>query len=200
MIYNAKTVPFTPIPGVLVIGFGHKARSGKDTCAEAIVRQCPHQVTRIAFADALKQFCRIQHQMRAKDADLLQQVGARLRALDEWVFVRAVHWQIRDDMRPKCIVIPDVRYPNEIAWIRALGGVCVKVTRVEPDGQVYVAGDRDPSHHSECALNDYGGWDFEIKATSGDLETLRTRALDIFAQVANGETYGNRSYLGEGLS
>ena len=174
------TVPFTPIPGVLVLGIGHKARHGKDTVAAAMLQAASADVLRIGFADALYDYCRIEHSMTTKDAPLLQRVGVEQRERDPFTWVKAVYWKIVDK-KPRVVVIPDVRFKNEAAFVKQMGGYCIRVARWTDDTR-YVPNDRDPLHVSECDLNDYA-WDLTI--TNRDLFTARCNAvtaLDFFRQ------------------
>lgn len=167
-----STQQFAPIPGVLVIGLGHKARHGKDTVAQAMLESAPADVLRIGFADALYDYCRVVHDMTTKDAALLQEAGVALREVDPLVWVKAVYWKIVDK-KPKVVVIPDVRFTNEAEFVKGLGGYCIKVERRNNDDTPYVSADRDPNHVSECQLNDYA-WDLTI--TNRDLLTTQRNA------------------------
>lgn len=152
---------YAPIEGVAVIGLGHKARAGKDTMAQAIVRAIPGAV-RYAFADDLRAYCRIVHGMVGKDAPLLQRIGVERREQDPEVWARSVYHKILED-RPRLAVISDVRFGNEAAMIRAMGGGTVRVTRYNEDGSVFVDPSRPADHVSETALDDPRHWDIEIE-------------------------------------
>ena len=176
-----------PIPGVLVLGIGHKCRQGKDTVAAAMLQSAPADVLRIGFADALYDYCRIERGMTTKDGSLLQRVGVELRERDPLTWVKAVYWKIVDK-KPKVVVIPDVRFKNEAAFVKQMGGYCIKVERrhtsQDPtlNDTLWVSADRDPNHVSECELNDYT-WDLTI--TNRDLITTRHNAytaLNFFRQ------------------
>lgn len=185
---------FAPIPGVLVIGLGHKARHGKDSCAQAMLESAPGDVLRIGFADALYDYCRIEHGMTTKDAPLLQRVGVEMRERDPQAWIKAVYYKILDK-RPKVVVIPDVRFTNEAEFVKALGGYTIKIDRRYPvDRNIdvtdrtylhdapWVSKDRDPNHVSETQLDGYS-WDLTI--TNRELATtLRNAviALNFFRQ------------------
>lgn len=154
-------VQFEPIPGVLVLGLGHKARHGKDSCAQALIEAAPADVMRFGFADALYDYCRIEHGMTTKDAPLLQRVGVQFREeRDPLAWVKAVYYKILDK-KPKVAVITDVRFTNEADFVKALGGYTIKVERRNADDSVFQTADRDPNHVSETQLNDYP-WDLTI--------------------------------------
>jgi len=156
---------FAPIDGTLVIGLGHKARQGKDTAAGALVRSYPHEVMRFSFADDLYAVCRVLHGMQGKDAPLLQRVGVAMREQDPDVWIRSVDSKIRTD-RPAVAVITDVRFPNEFAYVKALGGTCWRIVR-ERDGAPFVDPSRPADHVSETAL-DGAAWDRVLVNRDGD--------------------------------
>ena len=164
---------FKPIPGVLVLGLGHKARHGKDTCAQAMLESAPADVLRIGFADALYDYCRVKYAMGPKDASLLQKVGVSERAIDPYVWIKAVYYKILDKT-PKVVVIPDVRFLNEAQFVKDMGGYTIKVERRTADDRMYQADDRDPGHVSETQLDDYS-WDLTI--TNRELGTTRANAI-----------------------
>ena len=151
---------------MLVIGIGHKARQGKDTAARAIIKECAAQglyAKQYGFCDALKAYCRVLG-MREKDAPLLQTVGTNVfRHLDPDIWIRILQDTLREQ-QPDVAVITDVRFPNEVEGIRALGGKVIKVVRVDENWQPWVSPDRDPNHESEIALDSYKGWDAEFES------------------------------------
>jgi len=174
----------TPLADTLIIGFGHKARHGKDWAAKTIAEAVPG-VRVLNFATSLKAYCRVAFGMRGKDARLLQVIGTDvLRAKEPDIFVRVLYDTLCEDP-PKVVLIPDVRFPNEAQLIKDVGGFVIKVVRLQA-GHVtytpYVSGDRDPNHPSETALDQYTGWDGRIVAVDGDLPGLESQALDMYQQ------------------
>jgi hypothetical protein len=173
-------ISFQPIPGTLVIGLGHKAHHGKDTVASAIVGAAPATTLRVGLADALYDYCRVEHGMTTKDAPLLQRVGVEMRKRDPLVWAKAVYWKIVDK-KPNIVVIPDVRFTNDAEFVKGLGGYLIKVERrhvsMDPtlNNTLWVSADRDPNHVSECQLNDYP-WDLVI--TNRSLPTTRLHAIN----------------------
>lgn len=172
---------FPELRNVFLIGLGHKARHGKDTAASAICAAFGAESIRVGFADAVRSVCRVNHEMTAKDAALLQQVGAGRRQTDPDIWVRAVAWAVHDWMqdrnwRPGVVVIPDVRYPNEVQWIRKHHGLLICVTRYGPDGQPFVATDRPATHVSETSVTSS---DFDLKADNihGRPELMQQRVV-----------------------
>lgn len=143
---------FPAIEGVRIIGIGYKARNGKDAACAAIRRAFP-LAERYAFADDLKAYCRIAHGMTEKDAPLLQRVGMEQRSIDENVWLKSVYWKIADQMPPLAI-ITDMRFPNEMGMVRAMGGLTICVERFV-NGVRVIDPTRDPNHPSECSLDPY---------------------------------------------
>jgi hypothetical protein len=147
----------------MIIGLAGYARSGKDEVAKILVKD--YGYTRIAFADSIREFLyevnpTIDTHYRLKplvDAygwdevkrrgqvrELLQDTGLTARKLfgeDFWVqqALRKIKYETR-------IVLPDVRFKNEMSIIRQLEG---KVFRVMRDGVGPVNG-----HVSENNLDD----------------------------------------------
>lgn len=174
----------TTIPGTLIIGLGHKARHGKDSAARILIERFPHRVQRFSFADDLYAVCRVLHGMTTKDAPLLQRVGVEYREKDEDTWIRCVDSKIRE-ARPRVAVITDVRFPNELAYVKAMGGVCWKIERRMPDGALFVDPSRPATHVSETAL-DYAPWDRVLVNPDGRPEQFRDAVLCAFMALALG--------------
>ena len=177
---------------MLIVGFGNRARQGKDTAGEAVVDYFNKRNERLVrsygscvevkatlykFADALYRECREQHGMTEKDAPLLQKVGMDRRAEDEDYWVKQVMQQIDTD-KPDIAVITDVRFPNEVEFIQDRNGVVVNVTRLNPFGQPYIADDRPENHVSETALDGIRCI-YYIKAHSGESALVEQLAICI---------------------
>lgn len=181
--------PFKPVKGVTVIGFGHKARHGKDTAVAAIVKAIPGAM-RFSFADDLYAVCRVLHGMTTKDAPLLQKVGLGMReTVDPAVWVKAVYAKILEH-RPRLALISDVRFPNEMSFIKALGGTTVKVMRfidheefddwsgnTQVVRRLFVDPSRPADHPSETALDD-AEWDYVLH-NSSTVEALSLAAVGL---------------------
>lgn len=130
-----------------VIGICGKARSGKDTVAEAILRMGGGSY-RYSFADPLRAMMRAGFGIDADDPywqrhkeDLAPELCGRslrhaLQTLgtewgrehihpDVWVHLAA------DELatRGPGMVIADVRFGNEAAWIRGVGGLLIHLSR-----------------------------------------------------------------------
>lgn len=184
-----------------VIGFGHRARQGKNTAALAILNACPlpTHVALYAFADALRmevrsacakfggQFALIQawkevglmpewvHFEEPKPRPLLQWWGTDFRRKqDPNYWVKRLRKTLNDH-RPDVALITDVRFRNEADLIHELGGTLVEVERIGvPDVDVQ-------EHRSESELDGYTGWDFIIRAA--DVNELRRLAVEVWEEA-----------------
>jgi hypothetical protein len=190
---------------MILIGLGNKARQGKDFVANYMQEAIP-DIVFYSFADELKRHCRKHHdellpqwqlarqtkQMPACKEDpiygygpILQWYGTevvRKQSPDHWVHVIASKIEIE---KPEIAVIKDVRFPNEATWVKNHDGFLVEVIRLNEDGTRYYDPNRDKNHTSETALDDYMGWDFIIRAQSGDLKSLRLKSLGVLKAIVN---------------
>lgn len=130
----------------MIIGLLGRMRSGKNTAADALVRD---GFASFAFADRLRETLlavdpyvasgyRVSelvsllgwegvkaHPAGQEVRRLLQELGTACRDLDRDIWVRPVIEAARDGDA----VITDVRFPNECDAVRAAGGYLVRVTR-----------------------------------------------------------------------
>lgn len=167
----------------MLIGLGHAARVGKDTCAGILVDH--HDFQRVAFADILKEFVYRTHPDVARVVDeigweeakvaypwvrqVLIDVGNVARQLlGEDVWVNAAFARTTAER----IAITDMRYPNEARAIRERGGLLVKVTRpgVCPLDNV-----------ADQALADFDGWDAVI-VNDGSIDDLQVQLDELLAR------------------
>lgn len=190
---------------MLLIGFGHRARQGKNTAAQAVLESLPLEtdVHLYAFSDALKkevrtacakmggQFELIQewkaagllpewvHFEEPKPRSLLQWWGTDYRrAKDPLYWVKRLRQKL-EDHAPDVALITDVRFPNEADFIHSIGGVVVKVTKIgAPDVNVH-------EHPSEAELDAYRGWDAHIKAST--VEDCKAQALQLYGRLKSGQ-------------
>lgn len=176
-----KAPLFAPIEGMKLIGLGHKARHGKDTACSAIVTGVPGAM-RFSFADDLYAVCRALYGMTAKDPVLLQRVGMEVRDKDADTWIRAVYSKMLDK-RPRLAVITDVRFENEFEFVNALGGITVRVSRFNMDGNPFVDPSRPATHVSETALDNHP-WDITLRNTGVD--RLRRNACNLGWKVLKG--------------
>jgi hypothetical protein len=168
----------------MIVGLGFQARVGK---GEVAARLClKHGFTEVAFADALKEACRVifgltKSQLYGDDKDrpdafwndtprnILQLVGTEClrRGYRDDVWVKAVE-RIMREHEGQDFVISDCRFPNEAEAIRSWGGKLVKIVRV---GAPIIA---TSGHASESALATWDAWDYTL-FNNGTLEDLATK-------------------------
>ncbi|AIZ63152.1 hypothetical protein PK28_04635 [Hymenobacter sp. DG25B] len=154
---------------VHLIGLSGKRGSGKDTVAHLIQLLQPERNWQImSFGDAIKAVCatlagestapyytqtgktELLPAFGRTRGEMLQQVGAALRAWDYEIWVKAFFARLPKD---QFVIIPDVRFPNEAQPILDRGGIML---RVEGD-PLHQQGDgtRDDSHPSETVMDTY---------------------------------------------
>lgn len=157
----------------MIVGMVGKKRSGKDSFAQTLTTEGGFE--RRAFADPLKravwhldpivgrvplpgalapyQDTRLRTVVQALGWEgakeipevrrVLQEYGVSIREIDPEFWVRATVSTMRTGVD---YVVTDVRFPNEVAAVRELGGVIVRVNRPGLDST--------DTHVSETALDD----------------------------------------------
>ena len=117
-----------------IIGVTGFKRSGKDTFARVLSERAGY--VRVAFADALKEevaaFLGISLEELERDKELwrpvLQHRGVSMRQKNPNHWIDRVAYRITT-LIPARVVITDVRFLNEAAWVRSRGGMIVRVVR-----------------------------------------------------------------------
>ncbi len=175
---------------MLLIGFGHKARQGKNTAAVAVINATPlDSHARIyAYADALRaevkkaakqyggyeQLVETWHSVAlfgvtlpawvvpesGKPRTLLQWWGTDYRRAQDPDYWVKRLQETPERDNPEIALVTDMRFPNEAEAIKRMGGYLVKVERTTKPDIIV------PAHPSEQALDGYTGWDFHIKAAT----------------------------------
>jgi hypothetical protein len=176
---------------MLLLGFGHKARQGKDTAGQGVfdyyekkrqlalrhgLRVIP-AVGLYRFAEALYEEARRDYGMTEKDAPLLQKIGTERRSQDPEYWIKKVFEKIAYD-RPHIAIITDLRYQNEATAIKANGGYRIKVERLNEDGTKYIADDRPANHPSEIDLDNFN-FDYYITAKTGQVAWVEQQAITL---------------------
>lgn len=129
-----------------IIGICGVARAGKDTfcniATDRLVRK-GHNVSRFAFADALKNkidpfleenfgISAFTTNTQEKDIirPLLVGLGASMRAKDPDYWIKQIAPEVEESLHAgRFVFITDVRYKNEIEWVHSLKGKTVYVSR-----------------------------------------------------------------------
>lgn len=187
---------------MLIIGFGHKARQGKNTAAFAVLETMPldWNARIFAFGDELRAEIRTAARQVGggesrliqafKDAGIMpawvEAESGKQRSLLQWwgteyrrgqdpdYWIKKLFGKFQADPIDAAL-IADVRFPNEAAAIKAAGGYLVKCVRtVAPDVRVH-------EHPSEQALDGFTGWDYMIN--SGSIEDTRKQAVAIYRRI-----------------
>ncbi len=166
---------------MLKIALGHQARVGKDTFATAVADNFQH-VTIRAFSDSLYEIAGIMQNFagvrREKDPELLQNLGTLCReCYGEDFWINKLNESINDlTVRHNGICcITDMRYANEMAYLKRNGFITVKLTRKD---RVI---DRDPGHKSEI---DLANADFDYTLTNdGTEEEFRDKVVLFIRQI-----------------
>lgn len=168
------------------IGLVGRARAGKDTAAEVLAVEFGFEVVR--FADPLKLIAADLFGLSLDDVhgrgidreavlpewglsirQILQRLGTEVgRSLHPDVWVRYAARRIAASRAP--VVVPDVRFANEVQALRALGGVVWRISR--PGGPEVAP------HPSEALAADPGlRPDLEL-VNDGTLDDFRAAVFD----------------------
>jgi hypothetical protein len=171
-----------------LIGVTGFARAGKDTVGSILTRE--QDYVRFAFADPIKKMVadmlemslhRLEelkdHQLNHLDGltprYLMQTLGTEwgrdMIHKDLWVRLLREKIVLHADLEPSTnIVVTDVRFPEEVAMIRELGGSIWKVVR-ETEGPVM-------PHESEAYVDSIEA-DEDLLNITGDLSMLHTQVI-----------------------
>jgi hypothetical protein len=172
-----------------IIGITGPARSGKDTVADELLR-CGAGLYRYAFADPIRAMLKAGLGIDMADPwwqghkeDMIDRYGCSARRLmqtlgTEWgrnlicsdIWLGVAEEQFAE--RGPGMVISDVRFDNEAAWVRKLGGLVLHVRR--PGATAVEA------HASEAGV-EFDARDHAI-SNDGTLERLRGKA-SLFARL-----------------
>jgi len=190
-----------------VIGIAGRKGAGKDTAAKALIDVCGAR--RFAFADPLKSGVREMFGLTHEHTDgglkedvipwlgvtprhLLQTGGTewarKMIAQDVWVRVARQNLYRRQEDGVELVVMPDVRFLEEVEVIREFGGEIWRVTRpeLEPTGikaflrQYFWPFYKNFVHQSEWGLPD-DLVDVEL-LNDGSIRKLQERALGVMEE------------------
>lgn len=164
------------VPQSVIVGISGKRGSGKDTAADYLVKR--YRFEKFSFASTLKGMLSRDFQVPlewmhdpARKEQLLENVpgwtlrklmihyGRFYREVDPLFWVKKTFEAISE--REKCnvttgvplrVVVPDLRYINELKYIESQGGKCIRLWR-RPDLNIYGGGDINDL--SEIELDNY---------------------------------------------
>jgi hypothetical protein len=112
-----------------------------------------------------------------KHAKLLQWWGTEYRrAQDQDYWVKA--WKRAINPAANIVLTPDMRFLNEAAAIKSVGGFTVNVIRLNQDGSPFIDVSRDSLHVSETQLDGYN-FDYRLIVKTGDAVLLEQQAVTL---------------------
>jgi hypothetical protein len=173
--------------------FGHRRNVGKDTTAEIIKNCCNNMVYIYHFADAVKYVSNLHFShLGLKDADYYKvnysekdlplpnskitprdiwiTIGNGFRKIDPDIWIKIVEEKyIKSHLDEDCLVlIPDLRYPNEL--FREYNSKAVKVVRDNVERY------DDPA---DTSLEGYDAWDIIVN-NNGTIDDLKNTVIELF--------------------
>lgn len=181
------------ISGVKIVGLGYKIGAGKDAVADILCSK--FGFVKMSFADSLKEAVSAifgwprgllnDQEFKATEdpfwgltpRTVLQRVGteAMRNNIREDVWVKSLERRVKNHAETEnctcpSVVIPDMRFPNEVAAVKRWGGIAVRVDR--PINTWTPNKEENAGHASEQALSGYDDWDYVIdnSGTLADLE------------------------------
>ncbi len=178
---------------MIIIGVTGKAQHGKDTFANHLLNEYGFESRRFAWKlkqivqevfdlstpqienGAMKEF--VDQRWGKSPRQIMQWIGTEgFRAIHPDVWVRDFAVRLKATTgRNSLVVIPDVRFPNEAAWIKAVGGMLVRVVKTGVHG--------GSNHASEIEMESIEV-DKTVDALPGDLFAIHKGADDIAAELS----------------
>lgn len=185
---------------IVIVGITGRAQHGKDTAANVLIEE--FGFTRYGLADPLKEIALaidpiIDSELRLgkvvalggwEAAKKYPEVRRFLQALgtegirehlDEDAWVRHLERRLAED-RPKRVVVPDVRFPNEARWVRVphllddCRGYAWRISRLGSDGMLWDNGLGDHPSETHVPFLDV---DTDVRAVTVDELQQKIRIL-----------------------
>lgn len=190
-----------------------KMRSGKDTVAEMIEQEIRYEMPceRYAFADGIKDILldyfledviELDKQGK-KPRHYLQHIGQEFRKLNEGVWIGYLDKAIKANAHihkeigypDRCVVITDVRQPNEHFYVKNLGYHIIKIVaddetrikRMEELNQIDDSTTEEMQHETEKYIDSLSH-DYVIY-NDGSLESLKWRVKRVLKDIMAEEGY-----------
>lgn len=160
----------------LIFGFSGKSGSGKDHVASIFGGKLNGKILYLAFADPAKMMCGARYGLTyedlygkktAKTRERLQTICDEIRSYySDNFFVNAMNIEVDKHHKRSnidIVVISDVRFPEEVEWIKSRGGYIYRIEAPKRSHDNFLKeckGDLElynkrSSHNSEVALDDY---------------------------------------------
>jgi hypothetical protein len=160
----------------VTIGICGKARHGKTTAAATLEdyfaqRQWPGVFT-ISISDYVMEDVYAaglipqetpRENLTPEQLAFLVETGKRRRREDPDYWLDKMSKYVFE-ARPEVLLVPNVRFPNEVAWVQAMNGIMLRIVRIDDNGKPFVSPDRDPNDETETSLDGYKA-DYSISAT-----------------------------------
>ena len=178
----------------LIIGLTGRAKSGKTTTAEAMQKYAAgHNVTCevYEFSHYILQDLKDENKVPQDatrdtvDVKLLVEWGSKRRKENKNYWTHRI---LEGVLRDGCdvAIIPNVRFRDEAAIIKANDGYIVRVRTLVEEGVDWISPDRDPNHPSETESASIKA-DFFIQTLRGQETLLRSQAKEIFKYILTEE-------------
>lgn len=183
-------------------GFSGKLGSGKNFIAEKLfATMLPKKNTIImALADHLKvDLCakekiayeKIFHKKDEQSRKLLQETATSIREQygpNVWIDILSTWIKIYTERGIERVIVTDLRYPNEIEWFKAQGGITFRVNAPQRNldqlVQEKTKGFQEIEKHlSEIGLDNYQKFDYIIQNDYKDSLDVEDRVRDIVNKI-----------------
>lgn len=170
------------------IAFAGKARSGKDTACDFLIKE--YGGTKVAFAKPLYDIlyyaqdrCGIS---RSKDRKFLQYIGTEWgRSINNNMWVDLA---LHSVPRYGNVFLSDLRFPNELQALKQAGWVCIKLVRQEDQVGDDRISDSEKTHTSETSLDSIPDSEFEyVIENNSSMEVFREKLSSIYQNIYTGK-------------
>ena len=112
------------------IGIVGKICSGKTYIADRLIHK--YNLKRYSFAKKIKDIAKDLFDMKIKDRKLLQQLGEKIKEIDENVWIKYLIRQIREEEN---VIIDDLRFSNEMDYLKKNNFIIIKIN-VDKETQI----------------------------------------------------------------
>jgi len=177
---------------VILFGVSGRARNGKTTVADSFY-DCAVQrgltARQYSIGDLVLEFCirsgrlqpKTREELNAAELHTLVYVGQREREKDPYFWLRKVRYAISVD-NPDVAIIPNIRMPEEVDFVREHDGYLIRVIALNPNGSQFISPDRDANDPTETELHDVRA-DYVLTAYRGQVPLLRNYAGVVFRHI-----------------